>query len=143
LFVAVAVEVVSPEIVKFEVAPHDAKGTEGAPVVEPLALQFEPLANVRVLVFPTNEIVDATPRLTTPVDETVTTVLVPPVVVTKLDVLPPNVRVPEISPVFPVPENAIEAACVALFKFNVLPLSITKLFAPPESVNARAVVVDD
>jgi hypothetical protein len=141
--VAVTVDEVIPVIVKFEVAPHVAKGTEGAPVVEPLALQFEPLAKTSVLVDPTSEIVDATPKLTIPVEDTVTTVLVPPVVVTKFDVLPPNVSVPDISHVFPVPEKAIEAAFAALFKFNVLPLSITKLLVPPERVKARAVVVDD
>ena len=129
-------------IVKFELALHVASGTEGAAVVEPLALQFEPLAKISVLDDPTSDIVDATPKLTIPVEDTVTTVLVPPVVVTKFEALPPNVSVPDISPVFPVPENAIDAACVALFKFNVLPLSITKLLAPPESVRARVVVVE-
>lgn len=140
LFVGVEEEVVNPVMVRFEVAPQVAKGTGGAPVVAPLELQLEPLAKTNVAAEPT-KLLPAAPRLTMPVLVTVTTVPVPPVVVRVLLVLPPNVRVPAILPIIAVPvENAMAAACVALFKIKALPEG-TLSSSPTEPVKVRVLVV--
>lgn len=129
-----------PETVKFEVVPHVANGTFGAPVVAPLTLQFDPLAKDKVAVEPTNEIA-STAMFTIPVLATVTTVPVPPVVVTVLLVLPPKFNVPAMFPVDPDPENAIAIAFAALVKFKVEPAPMEN--EPDAIVIVLVVVVED
>ena len=134
------VDVVKPVTIKLEVAPHVAKGTGGAPVVAPLELTVAALCIIRVAAEPTKEL-PAAPKFTIPVPVTVTTVLVPPVVVKVLDVLPAKVKVPAIVPVIPVPvEKAIAAACVALFKIIELPDGILNS-SPTEPVKVIVLVV--
>lgn len=88
-------------------------------------LQLEPLANTNVAAEPIKEMV-APPKLMTPVLATVKTVDVPPVVVIVFEFDPEKLIVPATAPVFPVPVNPKETGFEAWFRFNVLPLSMTK-----------------
>ena len=124
------VAVVTPVIVKLEVVPHVANGIGTAPVVAPVELQFEPFAKDKVATEPTKELT-VLPKLIIPVEATVTKVLVPPVVVKRLEVLPAKFNVPAIFPVLPVPVNAKDMAFVAFVKFKVLPASTAKSSPPP------------
>ena len=128
-------------MVNVEVVFQVANGTVGAVVNAADALQFEPAAKDKVAAVPTKPITVCC-KLTVPV--TVVKELVPPDTVTILAVEPPIVNVPEMSPVFPVPEKAKAQAFDVLTKFKVLPDSITKSFPPPPvMVVVRVVVVSD
>ena len=74
--------------------------------------------------------------LITPVDETVTRVLVPPVVKSEFEVvatvvIPAIFKIPLISPVLPDPEKTIEIVLAVFVNNNELPFSITKSFPGP------------
>ena len=138
------IEVVKPEIVKVEEAPQVANGIAGAPVVAPLTFNADPFSKTNVAAEPVRlPLAAATELFTIPVLLTVTTVPVPPVVVSAFAVLPPMFKVPEILPVIPVPVvKTIAAAFVTLFKLKELPDRILSS-SPIDPVKVKVLVVVD
>jgi len=110
--VGAAAEVVNPDIVKLDDAPHVANGIHGAPEVAPETLYADPFANTKdaadPVTLPFVEMLEVAVLFIIPVLVTVTTVPVPPVVrnefeVVEFVVVPETVNVPAIVPVIPVP----------------------------------------